>query len=364
LDTDLSLCHCVRSLPRAPDPSLCSGVRATASIVCCAAALTIGSPAFGQQNPSPEDTASARALGTEGVRLAESGDCTSAIPKLEASEKLYHAPTTLERLGECEVNVGRLVAGTEALNRVVRETLPTGAPPAFVTAQQRAAQLLAATQPKIGRVRVHVAGAPLDKVTVTIDGVAVPSALFDAPRATDPGPHEVKAAAPGFRTVTSSVQLGAGADSDVSLTLEPDPNAPPVPGEQGASTAATVNVLPPLSPSTSTAPNRIPAYVAFGIGGVGVALGSVFGIMALGTKSSLDNACPDKKMCPPSSQSDIDALSTRATVSSIGFGVGVVGLAVGVVLLVTSHAGEARTASVRARPWLGIGTAGVGGTFE
>ena len=53
------------------------------------------------QTPSPEDMAAARSLGTAGVQLADKGDCVTAIPKLDAAEKLFHAPTTLERLGEC-----------------------------------------------------------------------------------------------------------------------------------------------------------------------------------------------------------------------------------------------------------------------
>jgi hypothetical protein len=342
----------------------------------CAAALAISSPALAQ-TPSPEDVASARALGTEGVRLADSGNCASAVPKLEAAEKLYHAPTTLERLGECQVNLGRLVAGTESLNRVVRETLPPSAPSAFLTAQQRAAQLLATAQPRIAKLRIHVDGAPIDKVTVTVDGANVPSALFDAARATDPGPHEVNASAPGYKTATTSVQLAAGAESAVSLRLELDPNAVVSPAEPSAPTApppgaAQAGGVIPAPASGSTAPNRTPAFVAFGIGGVGFVVGSVLGIMALGTKSSLDNACPDKKMCPSSSQSDIDALSTRATISSVGFGVGIIGVAVGAVLLVTARGGETRPTAAAAlispRPkaslWLGVGAAGVGGTFE
>lgn len=346
--------------------------RTSRALFCCAAALAVPSPALAQ-TPSPEDVASARALGTEGVKLADSGNCASAVSKLEAAEKLYHAPTTLERLGECQVNLGRLVAGTESLNRVVRETLPPNAPSAFITAQQRATQLLATAQPRIGKLRIHVDGAPIDKVTVTVDGANVPSALFDAARPTDPGPHEVIASAPGYKTATASVQLAAGTESAVPLSLEPDPNAVAPPGASSGSTAQeqplgagqSVGAVPAAG-SGSTAPNRIPAIVAFGIGGAGVVVGSIFGIMALGTKSSLDDACPDKKMCPPSSQPDIDALSTRATLSNVGFGVGIVGIAVGTVLLVTARGGETRpaAASIRVSPWLGLGTAGVGGTFE
>jgi hypothetical protein len=354
---DIELVPCFRAVP----------------LLCCAS-LAIASPAFAQ-NPSPEDIASARSLGTEGVRLADAGDCASAIPKLEAAERLYHAPTTLERLGECQVNLGRLVAGTESLNRVVRESLAPGAPAAFVTAQRRANEILAGAKPRIGKLRIHVDGAPIDKVSVTVDGANVPSVLFDADRATDPGVHEVRATAMGYRTEAATVQLAPGAEAAVSLKLEPDSNAGAAPGSLSSAPqpgpAITANSSPAPSPSSgSSGPSRIPAFVALGIGGAGIAVGSVFGIMALGTKSTLDNSCPDKKMCPPSSQSDIDDLSTRATISNIGFIVGIVGVAVGTVLLVTTHGEESRPTGasvsprVHVRPWLGVGAAGLGGTFE
>lgn len=345
------------------------------SFATCAAALAVTSSALAQ-TPSPEDIASARSLGTEGVRLADSGDCASAVAKLEAAEKLYHAPTTLERLGECEIGLGRLVAGTERLNRVVRETLASNAPAAFVAAQHRAAQLLATAQRRIGKLRIHVEGAPIDSVAVTVDGSSVPAALFDAERATDPGSHEVKGAAAGYRTTTLPVQVPEGGEATVTVRLEPDPNAaaPSTAESPGGQTNAPPGAGPttptPASPDGSNGPNRTPAFVALGVGGIGIALGSVFGIMALGTKSSLDGACTSK-VCPRTSQSDIDSLSTRATISNIGFAVGVVGVTVGTVLFLTAHGGEARTAEsppperqARVSPWVGLGAAGIAGSFE
>src|SRR5262245_6301690 len=78
------------------------------------------------------DTATARALGVEGVTLADAGRCSEAIDKLARAERLHHAPTTATRLGECEIEVGKLVAGSERLQRVVREPLAGNAHPAFV----------------------------------------------------------------------------------------------------------------------------------------------------------------------------------------------------------------------------------------
>src|SRR5690606_8120785 len=85
---------------------------------------------------SAEDKAAARTLGTEGIKLANAGDCESAIDKLARAEALYHAPTILGRLGECQVALGKLVEGTENLNRVIREPLPANAPVAFKQARE------------------------------------------------------------------------------------------------------------------------------------------------------------------------------------------------------------------------------------
>jgi hypothetical protein len=324
------------------------------------------------QGSSPEDIAAARALGTEGTRLADTGDCNGAIAKLEAAEKLYHAPTTLDRLGECQIAVGRLVAGTENLNRVVRESLPASAPPVFVAAQKRAQKALAAALPRIGNLKIHVDGITADKVTVTVDGVAVPQALLDADRPTDPGSHDVTASAAGYKTVTASVAVGEGAESAVSLKLDVDPNAvaaAPSPASTASPAAVppTVAAVPP--PSSAHGGERTAAIASFVVGGVGLAVGTVFGILALGTKSTLDSNCVNK-VCAPSQQSDIDSLSTKATVSTIGFGFGIAGVAVGAVLFaVSAHSHGEATAKVapvkpHVEPWIGVGSAGVGGTFQ
>lgn len=336
------------------------------------ALFTTGSAAA--DAPSPEDVAAARSLGVAGVQLADAGDCQTAIPKLDASEKLFHAPTVLERLGECEIKVGRLVAGTEHLNRVVREPLLPNAPPAYAAARQRAQAALGPALSRIGKLRIHVVGAPPDKVIVTVDGESVPSVLFDSDRPTDPGAHELKAVATGYKTATSTVTLQDGAAASLSLSLEPDPNAaiaapsPPASGLAPNPAAAPTMPAAPATPvaSAPTSGGGAGKGLAIGslvVGGVGLVIGSVFGVMALGSKSSLDSACPTKTSCPSSSQSTIDSLSTNATISTVGFGVGIVGVAIGAIVLATSHGSEA-TPTAGVRPWIGLGMAGLAGRFE
>ncbi len=314
--------------------------------------------------------AAARSLGTTGVQLADSGDCVSAIPKLDAAEKLFHAPTTLERLGECEIKVGRLVAGTEHLNHVVREPLPPSPPPAFVSARARAQAALGPALPRIGKLRIHVDGVPADKVTVTVDGAPVPSvalrlrppdrsrhARSEGGRDRLPG-NDVQRDAEGRRVGERLAQARSGPQRRRG--------APP---PAGAATGTATGPAAPASPAPASGGGggKGLAIGSLAVGGLGVVVGSVFGVMALSSKSSLDSACHTKSTCPSSSQSDINSLSSNATVSTIGFGVGIVGVALGAILLATSHGSDSQTtpspaaAAPRVTPWVGFGAAGVEG---
>jgi hypothetical protein len=314
-------------------------------------------------------------LGTEGVRLAMGGDCAGAISKLQGAEKLYHAPVTAEWLGECQVNVGKVVAGTEILNGVVREVLAPNAPAAFTNAQKKAREFLPGALTKIAHLKIHVDGAPADKVAVTVDGERVPSVLLDGDRPTDPGQHEVKAAAEGFKTAASQMTLAPGGSGSASLKLDPEPSAQRssegAPGSSSQTTAASGPVSSGEGAPPAHGHNYVPAYVSFGVGGAGVVLGAITGFMALGTKGSLDSACNNGKVCPGSEQGNINSLNTQAWVSTIGFGVGIVGAAAGVVLLVTAGpssesapAPKAASRGVHVTPWFSGNALGVGGTFE
>jgi hypothetical protein len=323
---------------------------------------------------SDEQKAAARMLGTDGVKLAMAGDCPHAVDKLTRAEALLHAPTTAVWLGQCDIQLGRLVAGTEILNRVLRESLPEGAPKSWVDAKQRAQGLFDAAEPRIAKLTIHVDRPTGVEPQVTIDGEAVPSVLLDNERPTDPGTHHVMASALGLTAATADVSLTDGQSARVSLRLEGQAqgatwalsaqSTSQPPQVQGASPqAAQAQATQPVPPAPASTPNRAPAFVSFGIGAAGLVFGSVFGVVALGDKSRLDSACVDKG-CPQSSQSDIDAMHRDSLLSTIGIGVGVVGAALGTIFLVTAHGDDSpKTARMDVHPWFGPGSAGVGGTF-
>jgi hypothetical protein len=352
--------------------------------------------AQGAPQASASDIALARSLASDGVQLANAGNCRAAIEKLERAEALYHAPTILGRLGECQVSVGKLVVGTENLQRVVREPLPPNAPPAFAAAQTRAKKVLDGAMPRISKLKIHVdgIGGPVN-LSVVVDGQPVPAATLDVDRPVDAGPHRIEVSAPGYRTASADVTVGEGSRVDTQLRLDPEPLAaapPPVapvllapPGPPPAPYPLAPMGQPPgpqpvmaaeaPRPATETASKggggRTAGYVLLGVGGAGLVIGSATGLLALSKRSSLNSRCVDgKSSCPPDAQSDIESMKSLATVSTVGFAVGGVGAVVGLILVTSSRAssekppGTAKAPpAVALRPWLGLGSAGIDGVF-
>jgi hypothetical protein len=327
--------------------------------------LTLGAPRGAlAQDSQAENTAAARSLGIEGVRLAEAGKCDQAIEKLTRAESLYHAPTILGRLGECQVQVGQIVLGTENLNRVVREQLAPNAPKAFRDAQERARKALDAALPRIAYLTVLVE--PKDaKVNVTVGGMPVAAALIGAERPTDPGTHEVVATAPGYISQTTTVTLAESGRQTVTLSLPVDPSA------KAAEPAPTPPVPPPAPPpapvpAASSGGSKVLAYTLLGVGAAGVVVGSITGAMALQKKGELD--CPDNH-CTGTQADTLSSAESVAMVSTVSFGVGLAAGVVGTVLLLTAGPSQRETARATesrrfvAKPYIDGSSAGFVGSF-
>ena len=113
------------------------------------------------------ETAAARTLAVDGLKLADSGRCAEAIEKLSRAEKLHHAPIVLGRLGECQVAQGKVVDGTENLRKVLREPLPNNPSSALTKARERAQIALDSAKPKIAVLTISIKG-PRDNAAAKI----------------------------------------------------------------------------------------------------------------------------------------------------------------------------------------------------
>lgn len=196
-------------------------LRSALPILLMAVAATARTAHADPNNPTDNDKAAARPFAIEGLRLAQAGNCHDAVDKLERGEMLVHAPTTAVPLAQCDIQLGKIIAGTEILNRVINESLPPNAPSSWADAKQQARGILDAAQPRIAKLRIHVDVAPgfTPNPEVTVDGQLVPVVLLDNDRPTDPGPHHITARQAGVGTAEADVSLADGQVRPVTLRL-------------------------------------------------------------------------------------------------------------------------------------------------
>ena len=320
------------------------------------------------------ETAAARGLAVEGVKLAQSDHCDQALEKLEPAEKFKHSPIVLRHLGECQVKVGRWVEGSESLRKLLREPLPADASPALSAAYESATATLRDIKPRIPNMKILL-NAPADvDVTVKVDGKVVADSVVGIALPTDPGDHEVEATAPGFFKASSSVKLLPSASAFVTLELKRDPNAPR-PEKAAASTAATAGAKRETAP-TSAAPahpadhgsntGKVLAYTSYALAAASLGAGIVFGQSARNDEKALETACPNH-VCSEAQRDALDSAKTKGTISTIAFATAGAGLTLGTILLVTSSGSHSESATarpaVRAQAKLGLGSVSVVGDF-
>lgn len=353
-----------------------SAVRSVAMI---AVLGTFSSSAWAQ---SDEERANARALADQGVQAFSEGRWQDTVDLFDRAEALIDAPTHLLYSARAHAKLHHYVKARELYLRITRQQLATDAPKAFVKAQAAALQELKDVEPRIGQLTITVHGPDPKLAQVTLDGSPVHSALIGVARPIDPGEHQVHAQAPGFVPQTKKVTVDDA--GKVSVTLELAAGAAPAaesaapgiaPSQQASPTPAALGPITTADAASVKGSNtpRIASYVAFGVGAVGLGVGTFFGLSSKSKRSQADDAfeqCGGETGCmnddPLAQQvSELDASArTRKTISIVGFVVGGLGVGTGVALFVLSRRhDEAPASSWTITPRIGLGNASVTGTF-
>jgi hypothetical protein len=336
-------------------------------------------PLFAQTD---QERAGARAVALEGVQAFQEERWADAVDLLTRAESLVHAPTHLLYLARAHQRLGHWVSAREAYLKLIRETIAPGAPRAFHDAQAAAKRELPSLEPKIPTLKVQISGADGKPVTVTIDGKPLPPALVGAANPIDPGTHRIEASAPGLVGGPVAVELKEGARETVAVPLRAStgeaPSLPaPAPAvdepRSGPPTGGAMTSLEADEAPTTSSVNglRIGSYVAMGVGVVGLAAGTYFGLQSKSKRDEANEICPNPKRCPVTEREEVDALDddsgTAQQRAVIGFIAGGVGVAAGVTLFVLSGrrqeetGGSAPSASIR--PWVSPFGLGVDGSF-
>jgi hypothetical protein len=190
-----------------------------------------------------------------------------------------------------------------------------------------------------GHVASLVIASNVDHATVRVGRDVVGTTPINVPVRVSVGHVVIEASAPGWRTTTRDITLASG-ETQVDLALEKEEAAASKPLDV-TPVAAHASVMRPVS-------------LALGVAGLGgLALGAIFGGLAVAKRSDLDTLCPDKACDATGAGARSDAW-TYATVSTIGLVSGAVLLAGGAVMFLLAP---------RASKHLAISPLGVGGVF-
>jgi hypothetical protein len=312
---------------------------------------------------SDEDRAAARAAATSGIEAYEGGRFQEALDLCMRAEAILHAPVHVLYIARAQVKLGQLVKAHETYIKMLREQLAPDAPHAFVEAQAAAQREEAALGPRVPTLKVSIDG-PREGVTVLLDGAPLSAALIGLQRPIDPGQHKVEAKSSGSHAEPIAIAIAESESRDVTLHVTPGAG-PPEPAVGGPTRDTTT---PPAAGGGSSL--RTGGWISIGVGAAGVLVGTIFLFKNRSNRDDANALCPNGQ-CPASKRDQItsldDSASTASTLAWVGYGVGVVGLGVGAVLLYMSgqqqSAPATAGAAARVVPWIGPRSAGATVTF-
>jgi len=316
-------------------------------------ALSVSSIA-GRALAGSEQEALAEQLFDEARKLVAGQHYAEACDKFAESQRLAPAPGTLANLAVCHETIGKTATAWVEMKRVEADDQASG----NNTRRGLITTHLAALESALSHIALQIdpgAGRTKDLV-ITIDDVVIGAAAWGSLMPFDPGTHVVVASAPGKKRWETTVSLGGSGDTrTIPIAPLADAEAPPLPPPAGVAPSA----LPPPADSGAHHDTRLLGGVVAGLGVVGVGIGSYFGLKALSDRNASDAQC-----VPGCTQQAVDlntSAKTEATASTVGFGVGVAGLAVGAYLFLTgAPASLPRAARVEVVPWSTTRVSGMG----
>jgi hypothetical protein len=300
----------------------------------------------------PSSAARAETLFQAARQLMRERRYAEACPKLAESQSLDPAPGTRLNLADCWEHEGRTASAQREFLAVAASAEKNGEKERAAIARSRANQL----ENKVTKLALMVpAEARVPGLQIFRNSVLVSEAEWSKPEPVDPGRFLIEARAPGRRGYRSEFTLRGDAATH-NLTI------PPLVSEGGAA-----------SPSTETSGTSRGQWLQragiglAGLGVVGIAFGTVFGVRAINLyQRSQDEGCDDNDTCTS------DALETRrsavnaGTASTVSFVTGGALLAGGAGLYVwgaRERAAERARLGARLAPLPGGAFASISGHF-
>jgi hypothetical protein len=296
-------------------------------------AATVGILVMTQASFAYADPAAAEALFREGRALLERGELAPACAKLEASNALDPSSGTLLNLAACRLRQGRTATAWAHFVSAQRLAENQGRAEQANEAKRRALEL----EPRLSTLTLLAAEAPRG-LEVRRNGQILQRASLGTAVPVDPGQIVIEASAPGYQSERLELTVGEAADRRV---LE-------IPTLRRAIAHAAVEPSAAAGADTPgrDAPTRVRSralpWVIGGAGAGALVAGSVFGVLALSSNSTAEDHCNAGRSleCDETEK----RRNSQALASSIGFGIGLVGVGVAAIWLLADDAGRPRSA--------------------
>lgn len=267
-------------------------------------------------------TKKADALFREGRALMQDGDFARACNKLEQSYRLDPAAGTAVNLGDCFDRINKVGSALLAY-RAAKKLLTNGDPRTAPVGRQIDALL-----ERVPRLTITLAPDAPEGTSVTRDGKDVAGDELGAPLIVNPGRVIIVVTAPGREKVRTVLSV-AERDRRTFVADVGDPE-----GDAGESAPRR---RPENARSTAREPrggssSRSTGLVLGGIGVAGLATGIVTALMANSKEDEASTRCPNDQ-CTQDGFDAAQSGKTLNTISYIGWGIGIVGVATGGYLL-------------------------------
>ncbi len=279
----------------------------------------------------------------EGLAAEKQGEWLKARDAFQRSADHDDLADTRLHLARAEARLGHLTEASDHYKAVLNK-------PASAPTRAAAKKELQTISERVPHITVNV---PADfSGVVRIDRVELAKDNIGKAMDVNPGTREITADAEGCKPFRKSVVIADRANETVDVTLEKTDAKSPQPGADEAK----------LSTNDGSTRKTL-TYVAFGVGGVGLILGTAFGLASRSTRADLDSGCPGN-VCDESMRDTYEKGKTQTTIATVGFLTAAVGIGAGVVLLLTAPKKKAEPApTAHFTPYVGPGSVGVTGSF-
>ncbi len=288
------------------------------AIAIAVVAMGASFPPFAQAQPSTH-AAAAEELFRAGRALIAQHQYKEACEKLALSEKLDPAVGTLLSLGECYTGQGRTASAWLAYRGAVA-IAASHTDPRSAAAEERANAL----EPQLSRLVVRLSDETLGAdARIALDGESFTRDAFRDPVPIDPGEHAVVVNAPGFKSWSTRITIGALA----GVATVDVPHLTPLPNADD------------LARDESRRTTRRNAGLALGGAGlVAIGVGSILGLQAIVKIRDAHHACPTAGACDDAGAVHENKVGgSFATASTIAIPIGVALLGAGSYFVLSSR---------------------------